>query len=121
MIPPLAEIAEKGLVIWLALLAVVVGMRCMRGDINLAGLLAHDTADLGDARPAPERVQLLVAFVFALVAYARLTLHATQGADAPLPTQLPEAPTELVMLLGGSQSIYLAGKLGRSILRRGRT
>ncbi|HWA04683.1 MAG TPA: hypothetical protein VG819_14275 [Rhizomicrobium sp.] len=120
MIPPLAELAEKFLLVWLALMAAVVGLRCIHGDINLAGLLAHDSSDLADARPAPERVQLLASFLFALIAYARLALDATQGANADLPVQLPEAPAGLVLLLAGSQSIYLTGKLGRALTRRRR-
>ena len=115
MIPQLAVFAEKGLIFWLAAVALVVGWRCMNGDINLAGILAHNARDLSDQRPAPERVQLLVGFVFALVAYARLTLAATQGEGAPLPTQLPEAPKELLLLFAGSHSIYLIGKFCRSL------
>jgi hypothetical protein len=121
MIPPLAYLAEKGLLLWLGAMALVVGWRCLNGDINLTGMLAHDAKDLGDRRPAPERVQLLVSFTFALVAYARLTLAATQGNDVPLPTRLPDAPGELVLLFAGSHSIYLAGKFGRCIARRGQT
>jgi hypothetical protein len=115
MIPPLAYLAEKGFLYWLAAMALVVGWRCLDGGINLTGILAHDVKDQNDQRPAPERVQLLVSFVFALVAYARLTLAATQGHDAPLPTRLPDAPNELVLLFAGSHSIYLIGKFRRSI------
>jgi hypothetical protein len=119
MIPPLAYLAEKGLLLWLALMALVVGWRCISGDINLAGMLAHDAKDQADQRPAPDRVQLLVSFIFAVVAYARLALAGTQGHDAALSTQLPEAPNELVLLFVGSHSIYLIGKFRRSIPRGG--
>lgn len=115
MIPPLAYLAEKGLLYWLAAMALVVGWRCLDGSINLAGMLAHDIRDQADQRPAPDRVQLLVSFIFAVVAYARLTLAGTQGPDAPLPTHLPEAPNELVLLFAGSHSIYLIGKFRRSL------
>jgi hypothetical protein len=114
MIPPLAYFAEKGLLLWLAAMALVVGWRCLDGNINLAGMLAHDAKDQADQRPAPDRVQLLVSFVFAVIAYARLALAATQASDAALPTHLPEAPNELVLLFAGSHSIYLIGKYRRS-------
>jgi len=117
MIPPLAYLAERGLLFWLAALALVVGWGCVTGRINLAGMLAHDTRDQADQRPAPDRVQLLVSFIFAVVAYARLALATTQGSDASLPTHLPEAPNELVLLFAGSHSIYLAGKFRRSLSR----
>ena len=115
MIPPLAYIAEKGLLFWLGAMALVVGWRCLNGAINLTGMLAHDVKDQNDQRPAPERVQMLVSFLFALIAYARLALAATQGHDTPLPTRLPDAPNELVLLFAGSHSIYLIGKFRRSI------
>ena len=115
MIPPLAYLAEKGLLFWLAAMALVVGWRCINGSINVAGMLADNSKAQADQRPAPDRVQLLVSFIFAVVAYARLALASTQGHDAALPTQLPEAPNELVMLFAGSHSIYLIGKYRRSI------
>jgi len=118
MIPPIAALAEKGLLLWLAAMALIVGWRCLTGDINLSGVLAHDSKDLAEGRPAPERVQLLLGFAFALVAYARLALSA-QDLDGTLPVHLPEVPTELMLLFAGSHSIYLAGKLGRTITRRG--
>ena len=114
MIPPLAYLAEKGLLFWLAAMALVVAWRCLDGSINLAGMLAHDIRDQADQRPAPDRVQLLVSFIFAVVAYARLALATTQGSGASLPTHLPEAPNELVLLFAGSHSIYLIGKFRRS-------
>ncbi|HVV65104.1 MAG TPA: hypothetical protein VHC42_06530 [Rhizomicrobium sp.] len=120
MIPPLAQIAEKGLMLWLALMALAIGWKCLSGGIGLGGILAHDACDCDEQRPAPERVQMLIAFVFALAAYARLAIQSSQAPGAPLAASLPEAPNELVALFLGSHSIYLAGKFGRSLARRGK-
>ena len=109
-LPALASLVEKALLYWLAAMAALVLWRCITGKINLSGMLTHSDAD---PRPTPERVQLLVGFLFASVAYAQLALAATQAPGSPLPTQLPEVPNELLLLFAGSNSIYLAGKFGR--------
>jgi hypothetical protein len=120
MIPPFAQFAEKGLMLWLALMALAIGWRCLSGGIGLGGILAHDACDCEEQRPAPERVQLLIAFVFALAAYARLAIQSSGAQGAAPSLSLPEAPNELVALFLGSHSVYLAGKFGRSLARRGR-
>ncbi|HWA91909.1 MAG TPA: hypothetical protein VG889_17855 [Rhizomicrobium sp.] len=109
-LPELASLVEKALLYWLVAMAAVVVWRCVSGRINLAGMLTHSDAD---PRPTPERVQLLVGFLFATVAYAQLALAATQAPGSPTPTALPDVPNELLVLFAGSHSIYLAGKFGR--------
>ena len=114
----LAEIAtltERGLLCWLGAMALLVLYRCLTGGIALSGILAQSAEDNAQRRPSPERVQLLLMFLFALVAYARLALNAAQGPS------LPEVPNELLVLFAGSNGIYLSAKLGRTILsNRGR-
>ena len=111
----IAGVAEWGLLGWLAAIALLVGYRCLHGGIGLAGILAHDEHHHAQARPAPERVQLLLMFLFALVAYARLALKA-----APDSHDLPEVPSELLVLFAGSHTIYLSGKLTRALHSRKR-
>ncbi len=99
-----------GVVGWLALLAALILYRCVNGRINLNGLLARSERHAADGLPSPERVQLLFAFLIAVVAYARLTIHSMHGAQPP--AALPEAPVELIALFAASHGIYLGGKLG---------
>ena len=90
-------------------------LRETSGGILLSGILAQSAEDNAQRRPSPERVQLLLMFLFALVAYARLALNAAHGPS------LPEVPNELLVLFAGSNGIYLSAKLGRTILsNRGR-
>lgn len=107
----LADLAygvEHVLLYWLAAVAVLVLYRCLTGDVNVSGMLSHDD----DSAVAADRAQLLFVFLLTLGTYARSAL-ATQGFDAPLPSKLPEAPTELVALFGASHTVYLSGKFGR--------
>src|SRR5262249_49176127 len=116
-LPELAALIERALLYWLAAMAAVVAWRCAAGRINLSGMLAHSEAD---PRPKPERVQLLVGFAFATLAYARFAPTATHRPHALPPPQLPEVPNELLLLFAGSHSIYLAGKFGRFRSGRGK-
>ena len=112
----LAEIAtltERGLLCWLGAMALLVLYRCLTGGILLSGILAQSAEDNAQRRPSPERVQLLLMFLFALVAYARLALNAAHGHAL---ASLPEVPNELLVLFAGSNGIYLSAKLGRTIL-----
>jgi len=111
----IATIAERGLLYWLAALAVLILYRCLRGGISLSGMLAHDVQRSEEGFPAPERVQLLVMFLIALAAYARQALVVTQAPGAAPSMQLPEVPSELLALFAASNAIYLSGKLGRTI------
>lgn len=111
----LAIATTWGLCGWFAALGIVIAFRCLSGDVGLAGILAHDAAGQAEGRPAPERVQLLVMFLFALVAYGRIALSAPSG------HAMPPVPPELMALLGGSHSIYLSGKLTRALQGRKKT
>lgn len=108
-LPGIAQGVEQVLLYWLAAIAVLVLYRCLTGDVNVGGMLCHDD----NSAVAADRAQLLFVFLLTLATYARTAIASTQGIVAPLPTKLPEAPTELVALFGASHTIYLSGKLGR--------
>jgi hypothetical protein len=136
----LATIIEKGLLIWLAVMAAVVLMGCLNGKITITGMLAHDKDDQGDGKPAPERLQMLIGSLLAMATYAREAL--TKGVlDTPglknvsehlasigsifpaaaahahhVPT-LPDVSTQFIALFAASHGIYLGGKWGRHAWR----
>jgi len=97
---------------WFVAAAGLIGYRCLNGGIGLNGMLAHDGEAQADHRPAPDRIQMLVMFLFALVAYGRLALTAATSHS------MPPVPPELVALLAGSHGIYLSGKLTRALQGR---
>jgi hypothetical protein len=103
-----------GLTGWLIAIAALVGFRCLNGGMRLAGMLAQDAQGQAEGRPAPERVQLLVMFLIALIGYARVAL------TTPASPSMPPVPPEILVLLGGSHGIYLSGKLTRVLQGRRR-
>jgi len=104
-----------GLCGWLIAIVFVVLNRCLNGGIGLSGMLAENAQAQTDGRPAPERVQLLVMFLIALIGYAQIALRAKVGKE------MPAVPPELMVLLAGSHGIYLSGKLTRALLHNKRT
>ena len=105
-----AEIVCYAVFGWLGAMAFLVAYRCLHGGINLNGLLARSPRQATAGIASPERVQLLFAFLVAVIAYARLVLKAAVGGHAL--TALPPVPNELIALFIGSHTIYLGGKLG---------
>lgn len=86
-------------IILLSLTAIAI-YQLLTGKINTKGmLLDKNTMDL-----SPERVQLLVITLFSALFYI---FHAFVNRDSG---QLPEIPNELILLLGGSNLIYLGAK-----------
>jgi hypothetical protein len=102
----LADIVKFALIGWLGLLALVIAMRILRGDIPLAGLLSTTGAGID-----PERVQALLVIGFVFAGY--LTAFAT-STD---PRSLRDVPESLLIVLAGSNGIYLSGKLARTVSR----
>ena len=88
--------------LWLILggLALVVAYKLLTGGINMTGLLD----DKVSREPSPGRVQLLVFTVTGASYY--LLLAVDQAASG----SLPPVPPELLLLVGGSQLVYLGGK-----------
>jgi hypothetical protein len=90
----------------LGLLALVIAIRILRGDIPLAGLLSTTGSGVD-----PERVQTLLVIGFVFAGYL------TQFAASTDPKALPEVPESLLVLLAGSNGIYLSGKVARTVNR----
>ena len=82
----------------------VVLFQLATGRINLSGLVRNKAGGEGGAgRISPPRVQLLMLTMAAAFGYIALLPGAPVGS-------LPDVPTELLLLFGGSSSIYLGGK-----------
>jgi hypothetical protein len=97
-----------GLLLWLALLALIVGGRVLNGDIRSTGFL-HTTRN---RKPgvAPERALSMMIFPFVIVSYAYTALHADINVAHPA---MPDLDQSLLMLLTGGNGVYLAGKIAR--------
>ena len=106
-IESVAAILKVALLWWVGAMLVLVAYRCLTGGIRLGGLFEHRDTEGGALHFAPERVQLLLMFLFALAAYAKLGLEA-HG-------RLPDVPNELLLPLAGSHAIYLSGKARRML------
>ena len=109
--PSASNILAAGLLVWFALLGMLIIVRMLRGDIEVAGMLSHEQ---GDGAAAPERVLHIVAFPIVVIYY----IHAALGVDVSAVTEgvrpsLPDVPSNLLALLTGTNSFYLAGKLAR--------
>lgn len=105
----LAQISQSFLVAWLGALAAIVLYRILRGEIKCSGLLAANTGETVSV----ERVQLLIASIIAIGGYSLETLSKAENAAGSL-NSLPDVPIELIVLLGGSQTLYLAAKFARA-------
>jgi hypothetical protein len=99
---PLIESAAVSALIFLGASAAILIVGCLTGRVHMGGLLrvkggrAH-----GDFSPA--RVQTLIATLAAAIALLSQAATTPQG--------LPEPPTSLLLVLGGSQASYLTSKL----------
>lgn len=104
----LVKLFTAGLLAWFGLLAMLIAMRALRGDIINIGFLA----DKLGAGVAPERALMVAIFpaVVAAYAYSALTGEVPMINGRP---SLPEVSPHLLALLTGSNSIYLAGKIAR--------
>jgi hypothetical protein len=105
----IANLFAAGLLVWFALLAVLIVMRVLNGDIFAAGMLQHDESDSG---VAPERVLAMMTFSAAVIGYAMTALHADVSSAAH--PKLPDVPETLINLLTGGNAVYLAGKAART-------
>ena len=107
--PGAAQALHIVLAIWVAALATLVAFRVLTGGIRVTGLLSD-----ARQRVSPERFQMLAATLAVGVLYATTTLRA--GAFPETPPGMPvldSASTLLVAAIGGSQGLYLLGKLLR--------
>ncbi|MDN5869115.1 MAG: hypothetical protein L0H73_00095 [Nitrococcus sp.] len=82
----------------LASLLLIVAYQILTGRINTAKMLCDKrTHDFSSGR-----VQLLTFTLIGVLQYVLQVAHD--------PTKLPDVPEELLLLLGGSNVLYLAGK-----------
>ncbi len=102
----LARVVEYALAGWLGLLALVIAIRILRGDIPLNGLLS--TTDAGGINP--ERIQSLLVVGFVFGAYLMEFFGAGSSTRS-----LPDVPESLLVLLAGSNGLYLSGKIARNM------
>ena len=95
--------------VWLTLggLALVVAYKMLTGPINMRGLLD----DKVSGALSPGRVQLLV---FTVVGAGYYLLLAIERAPSG---KLPDIPEEVLLLVGGSQLVYLGGKARSHLFR----
>jgi len=85
--------------------AFLVTLKAASGQINLKGLLRSST----ESGISAARVQLLFLTLIGAFGYLELVVHtlSTKGVDL---TALPEVPTEILAVLGGSNGFYLGAK-----------
>lgn len=89
---------------WILGLAAVVLVQIAIGRISIAGLL--DTKDAsGRSSFSPARLQLLI-FTVVVAAQYLYRVFAHLGQDT-----MPSLPSGVVAALGGSQAVYLGGKV----------
>jgi hypothetical protein len=106
----ISKALATGLLAWMALLALLIVMRILRGDINADGMLMY-RADEGGFNP--ERALTMAVFPTIIITYAYSALNMDLSATASLPLRLPEVPESLLSLLIGTNGLYLAGKVAR--------
>jgi len=104
----IAKVLEAGLLSWMALLILLIGLRILRGDIRVDGLLLHKE---GDTSVTPERALTMAIFPVVIISYAYTALN--MNLEVPGPVRLPDVPESLLNLLLGSNGLYLAGKIAR--------
>jgi hypothetical protein len=105
------ELATKllagGLIVWFALLAALIMVRVLRRDIRVEGMLATRAERIGQVDP--ERAVAMAVFPFVIAYYVIEGLNA----DMSVRASLPDIPQTLLVVLTGSNSLYLAGKIAR--------
>ena len=103
----LAVFARIEIEVFLVVLLLIVGFQVITGEINMKGLLIEKKADGSLAGFSPARLQmLLVTFAGAFYLISQVVDLIYQGTP-----KFPEVDNRLFLLLGGSHSIYLGGKL----------
>ncbi len=105
----LAKLLSTGLLVWFGLLLALIAVRVLRRDINVTGLLSGKPDPQGE-QVLPERVLAMAVFPSILIYYVINAMHADVGATL----SLPNIPDGMLVMLTGSNSLYLAGKIARS-------
>ncbi len=102
--PGLVRAARLEMIVLLGGLMVVVLLKVLSRGIDMAGLLEVKGGD-DKGSFSPGRAQMMMATVITGMYYL------LQVIDNPTAGSLPDAPTGLVAVLGGSHAIYLGGKV----------
>lgn len=98
---PVAELAQYGLLIWLAVIAAVLLLKGLSGG-DIRGLIVNPKT----GGVSPSRLQALGVVVGFAGWYATLGLEAISAhAD-----KLPELPTEALSILAASLGVHIGGK-----------
>ena len=103
----LVPIVRLELALILGGLALVVVYKMLTGRINMIGLLD----DKKTRALSPERVQLLIFTVMGAGYYLLLAIEQAPSG------RLPDIPGEALLLVGGSQVVYLGGKTWSHLFR----
>jgi hypothetical protein len=106
----IANLLTAGLLTWFCLLALLITVRVLRGEIRTSGFLTD--RNIAGSHVAPERVVAMVAFPFVLLTYALTALHADLSVVNGRPI-MPDVPEYLLTILTGGNGLYLAGKISR--------
>lgn len=105
-----ADLIRIVLIVWLAGLVLVIAAQIMRAKLPVGGLFASRVG----GPPDPERVAMLAITLLVMGGYAMQVL--TEGAQCRAPgvdCVMPDAPDILLIVLAGTNTGYLAGKLTR--------
>jgi hypothetical protein len=98
----LATALRYEMLVLLMILIGIIGYRLLVQQINTKGLLLDKT---GGRKISPARLQMLVVTMGIAVYYILMMI------DNKEVGKLPDMPNEFLVALGGSQAIYLGGKL----------
>ena len=106
--PGLAQLIQWELVLFVLALAGIVALQLLTGQINTGGLFYGRISGRKHGEDyyfSPERVQLLVFTLGAALYYL------TQVLSNPQPGTFPPVPDAWLAVLGGSNAVYLGGKV----------
>lgn len=107
----LARVVPYVTILFIAGLAATVLTQILNGDINTRHLLHARRAD-GKMYFSPERVQLLIFTIW--IAFSYLLDAIEQRGSG----KLPDVSTETLVMLGGSNAIYLGGKVYSMLFKK---
>ena len=103
----LATTAQLILIVFLGSLIAIVLFKLLAGSINLVGVLN----DKETHSFSPGRLQLLLA------TFGGAAFYFSQIASMKNPSAMPSVPPELLVIVGGSNLLYLGGKIHSRFFR----
>ena len=114
--PPLTTIIRYEILIFLGALALIVTYQMLTGRINMRRLLfskgraaTSPSIQRKTSGISPSRIQLLVVSIGVAIYLLAEVVR--------VPSQFPEIPSGLLLLMAGSETIYLARKFNNLLLR----